>query len=179
MIFNAGDRVFVDESKSNVYVMAATAVAPAAHADVRRSLRRLLRAGQTRLHFTRESDSRRREILATMNGLDVRSAVWAVRGESDRVARPRCLVAMVGAFARDGVAELLLECDASLERSDRQVIERVLRSGRERPGLTYRHVPPTEDPVLWVSDAVAWCVQRRGEWLRRIEPLVERRVMRP
>ncbi len=178
MNFQPRDRVFVDESKANGYYVVASAVAVSDHAGVCRELRGLLARGQDRLHFKGEKDPRRRELLSAMGRLDVRASVWIVRGEPDKVARPRCLEAVTDAMIRDGATELTLERDASLERADRQVIANTLRNGGERPEIRYRHIGPKEDPMLWVSDAVAWCYQKRGDWIRRAEPLVQGRVIR-
>ena len=44
--------------------------------------------------------------------------------------------------------------------------------------MQYRHVTPHEHPLLWVSDAVAWCYSNGGDWIRRVEAIVESRVTR-
>ncbi|WP_424447691.1 hypothetical protein [Microbacterium arborescens] len=42
----------------------------------------------------------------------------------------------------------------------------------------YRHVAPHEHPLLWASDAVAWCHSNGGDWIRRVDAIVESRVTR-
>lgn len=37
---------------------------------------------------------------------------------------------------------------------------------------TYVHLKRHEEPLLWVSDAVAWCHQKGGPWIARAAPLV-------
>ena len=54
----------------------------------------------------------------------------------------------------------------------------LLRDKEEATGLHYRHAVPHEYPLLWVSDAVAWCYSSGGDWMRRAEPLVESRLIR-
>jgi len=44
--------------------------------------------------------------------------------------------------------------------------------------MQYRHVAPHEHPLLWVSDAVAWCYSNAGDWIRRVDAIVESRVTR-
>ncbi|MBN9157907.1 hypothetical protein [Microbacterium sp.] len=76
---------------------------------------------------------------------------------------------------RDGVSQLILERDESLERADRRLIADVIR----RAGtvdMQYRHAMPHEHPMLWVSDAVAWCYSNGGDWIRRVDTIVESRV---
>ncbi|OCG76105.1 hypothetical protein [Microbacterium sediminis] len=112
-----------------------------------------------------------------MCALDVRVAVWVVKQLPDKEARPLSLGALVEEAARAGVSQLIIERDESLERADRRLIADVLRreGGSE---LLYRHVAPHEHPLLWVSDAVAWCYSNGGDWIRRVEPIVEARVTR-
>lgn len=137
----------------------------------------LLKPGQRRLHFKSESDSRRRQILSRMCELEVRVSVWVVRKKPDKEARPMSLGALVEDAVRDGVAQIFIERDESLERADRRLIASIVR--RERASeLLYRHVAPHEHPLLWVSDAVAWCYSSGGDWIRRVEPIVESRVIR-
>ncbi|WP_315106415.1 hypothetical protein [uncultured Microbacterium sp.] len=156
MTFRPGDRVYVDESKARGYYVVATA---SAISDVRaseRALRDLLKPGQRRLHFKNESDSRRRQILYRMCALDVRVSVWLVRQRSDKEARPLSLAALTEDAVLGGVAKLVIERDASLERADRRLIAETIR--RVGPAeMQYLHVAPHEHPLLWVSDAVAWC----------------------
>lgn len=175
--FRAGDRVYVDESKARGYYVAATAAAVGDVRDCERALRELLLPGQRRLHFKSESGSRRRQILSRMCALEVRVGVWVVRQLPDREARPLSLGSLVGAAARAGVGQLVIERDASLESADRRLVADVLRR-HEAKSLEYRHAAPHEHPLLWVSDAVAWCYSNGGDWIRRAEPIVESRVTR-
>jgi hypothetical protein len=38
--------------------------------------------------------------------------------------------------------------------------------------LTYEHVDSTAEPLLWISDAVAWCFGAGGDWRCRASPLI-------
>jgi len=173
--FRLADRVYVDESKARGYFVVATASAVGdAHAS-ERALRDLLKPGQRRIHF--RSDSRRRQLLSRMCALEVRVAVWVVKQLPDKEARPLSLGMLVEAAARAGASQLIIERDESLERADRRLIAEVIR--REGASeLLYRHVAPHEHPLLWVSDAVAWCYSNGGDWIRRVESIVEARVTR-
>ena len=168
MTFLAGDRV-IDESKARGYYVGATAAAVGDVRGCERALRELLLPGQRRLHFKRESDSRRRQILSRMCAVEVRVGVWVVRQLPDREARPLSLGSLVDAAARAGVGQLLIERDVSLESADRRLIAEMLR-GRGATSLEYRHAAPHEHPPLWVSDAVAWCYSNGGDWTREAEP---------
>ena len=38
--------------------------------------------------------------------------------------------------------------------------------------LSVTHLRSVEEPLLWLSDAAAWCVQRGGEWAASIDPIM-------
>ncbi|CAM5380591.1 hypothetical protein LSHI6S_01898 [Leifsonia shinshuensis] len=66
---------------------------------------------------------------------------------------------------------MILERDESIERTDRQLIAAALaRNNGFRLG--YEHTSPNEHALLWVSDMVAWCCYKGGDWLRRVQPLI-------
>ena len=174
-IFRAHDHVFVDESKARGYYVVATATSPSSVALAGKALRGLLKPGQRRLHFKSENDRRRRQLLSRMCELDVRVSVWLVQQLSDKEARPRCMGALVDEAIRAGTDQLIIERDASLERIDRQLIATALRRQyAQRP--RYSHAAPHEHPLLWVSDAVAWCYSKGGDWTRRVDTIVHARV---
>ena len=171
-IFEPRAHVFVDESKTKGYFIAAAAVAPENVTTIDKGLRKLTRRGQSRMHFKSESDSSRRELLARMAEMDVRVQLYVVRGHSDKVARIMCLQALVSDLARAGVTRLLIERDASIMAADRRIIRASLIDNDYVDQLQYQHVAPVDHSVLWVSDAVAWCHQAGGEWIKRAEPIV-------
>lgn len=177
MTFRLADRVYVDESKARGYYVVATATASGDLRVSERALRDLLKPGQRRIHFKSESDSRRRQILSSMCALNVRVSVWIVKRRSDKEARPLSLGALVTKAVESGAALLILERDESLERADRRLIADVIRRAGSSE-LQYQHVAPHEHPLLWVSDAVAWCYSNGGDWIRRVDTIVDSRVIR-
>lgn len=168
-----GAHLFVDESKSKAYFVAATVVRPESLASARRAVSVLRRAGQRSVHFKSESDSSRNAFLggAIQAGLSVR--LYIARGMPDKVARPLCLERLMDDLIPGRAAKLVLESDASLEQADRRIIARHLRENDTDGSLRYMHCRPHEEPLLWVSDAVAWCHQKGGDWIRRAAPLVD------
>lgn len=177
MPFCPSDRVYVDESKARGYYVVATAAVVGGIRSSERTLRALLKPGQRRIHFKSESDGRRRLILSRMCALDVRVSVWIVKQRSDKEARPLTFRALVEEAARDGIDQMIIERDESVERADRRLIAEILRSDGVS-GFRYQHAAPHEHPLLWVSDAVAWCYSSGGDWIRRAEAIVESRVTR-
>lgn len=57
--------------------------------------------------------------------------------------------------------------------SDKRTLYRAVREYGVVDSLSYVHQRPATEPLLWVSDAVAWCYVKGGDWRRRIEPLIE------
>ena len=164
--------LFVDESKSRGYTMVAAAVDPRDLTALRRELRALVLPGQRRVHFTKESDSRKRTVVSRLTELGVRAYLVRSSDPGEASARADCLSQLVAAAVRDGHTRIVLERDESIERSDR----RVLYSEVERRGLhgsvTYDHEAAHQEPLLWIADAIAWSHTKGGDWRRRIEPLL-------
>lgn len=174
MTYEAGDRVFVDESKAWNYILVATAVSPTAHADVDRSLRGLVLPGQRRLHFSKESDSRRREVLSSIVTLPIRAQIY-VAPPGPR-ARDVLLGALVTDLVASNAARLVIERDESLMQVDRGVVRSTLAGTGDVGSLAWTHALPSAEPCLWISDAVAWSYAKGGDWRRRVVPLVGGRV---
>jgi hypothetical protein len=171
-IYEPRAHVFVDESKTKGYFIAAAAVAPEDVTTVDKGLRKLTRRGQSRLHFKSESDSSRRKLLAKMGEMDVRVQLYVVQGYSDKDARILCLKALVSDLALARASRLLIERDDSIMAADRRIIRASLIENEYLDLLQYQHVAPADHSVLWVSDAVAWCHQAGGEWIKRADPIV-------
>lgn len=175
MKFGSEDVVFVDESKANSYILAATATSNRTRRDSEKALRSLLKPGQRRIHFKSESNDRRRLILANMCDLELSSYVWMVSGVADKTGRPLCMEALARAVMKSQVRSIVIERDESLVSADRRVIAQVMRE-HQHADVTYSHVEPQSSPLLWVSDAVAWSVAKGGDWRRRIAPLTQGRI---
>jgi hypothetical protein len=169
--------VFVDECKSKGYRIAAAAVMPSDIGAFDRALRRLTRPGQRRIHFTNESDASRRALISAVARLRICVVVYQVSGVSDRLARPLCLDALVDDLVGSEVGGLVLERDESVEAADRRIIADALRRRKNR-SLHYVHANAHEQPQLWISDMVAWCCYKGGDWRRRVDGLItETRVL--
>lgn len=75
-IFGPRAHVFVDESMTNGYFIAAAAVAPENVTTTDKGLRKLTLRGQSRVHVNSESDSCRRKLLARMTEMKVRAGAF-------------------------------------------------------------------------------------------------------
>lgn len=153
---------FVDESKRHGLLIAAAVFQPRDLAPARTALRRLCLPGQSRLHFTKERDDRRRQILTAILDLGVvvdRYDATAIQDQ--RQARAACLRALVQDLADNDAQRLVLEQDDSLVRSDQAVLYAAVRDAAASDRLTYEHLPARTEPLLWVADAAALC-DRQG-----------------
>ncbi|MFD6054629.1 hypothetical protein [Agromyces sp. NPDC060279] len=171
-VFDARSHVFIDESKARGYYIAAAAVTEHDVIATEKELRQLVRRGQRRIHFVRESDSSRRSLLSRMQSLGVSVQLYTATGLTDRAARKLCLDALVDDLASSGATRLCMERDDSVADADRRIVRNALVRNNYLDGLRYEHAAPQERPLLWVSDAVAWCYQSGGDWLKRAAPLV-------
>ena len=162
--FPSWAHVFVDESKSNGYYIAAAVVARSVIGGLRHK-------GSRSVHFKYESDSHRRVFLKGAAKTGVKAIVYVLKGQPDKVARPTCLGALMDDVCANSAQRLVLDQDDSLAASDRRLIAGHLRcSGYS--DLVYLHQKSREEPLLWVGDAVAWCHQKGGLWVREDAPLV-------
>ncbi|GAA4685444.1 hypothetical protein GCM10023197_46580 [Gordonia humi] len=163
---------FVDESKVKGLLVACTVVNPADLAATRRALNDLRMKGQRRIHFTKESDSRRRAICSMLCTLDVEVTIYKARDRDPRVARAAALAAVVADLAAANATQLIIERDDPAAAADRATLYRAVHD-HGVPNLSYDLRRPHEEPGLWISDAVAWCYTKDRQWRGRVQPLIK------
>jgi len=164
---------FVDETKQHGLLVVSTVVDVAHLHDARKQMQGCRMKGQNRIHFKKESDQRRRSICAVICELDVKVYVYdATRMARQAAARAACLTAAVEDLAALGARRLIIEQDDSLMESDRRALYAAVRKCGVDEELVYQHTRPNHEPILWVSDAVAWCVAKGGDWRRRVDPII-------
>jgi hypothetical protein len=164
--------IYVDESKARGFRFAG-AVVPTRDAARCRVVMASLRTGPThRIHFKKERDSTRKAVLSAIEQLPIDHVLVEVIPRSGPAPpREKGLIALAQ-FARSvGADALVLERDPSNAERDRRVLFDALgRRVNEKP-TTYHHVAATEEPLLWIPDAVAWSWTRGGEWRKRVKGL--------
>jgi hypothetical protein len=136
-----------------------------------RKIKSLHLPGQRRLHLKDEHDRRRRLIIDSIVSLGVVEG-WVYQAPRPVLtARNLCLQAVVEDAIAEDVGQLIIErADEAQDRRDRTLIHSAL--GKESDHLQYRHAPPWEHPGLQAADAIAWSYGARGEWRRRIMPIM-------
>ncbi|GAA0611116.1 hypothetical protein GCM10010174_30690 [Kutzneria viridogrisea] len=176
MIGPVSVHVFVDESRRGAtYFLAASHMQPDKLGRTRTALRSLCLGGQRRIHFKDEGCARRREIIARLECLGLRVAMYTSQ-EPGELARENCLRGLVADLVEANARRLVLESRASGDRLDLRVLRTAMGHHARRTGLVYEHLRPHEEPLLWVPDAVAWCFGSGGDWRRRVAKLVVRCV---
>lgn len=139
-------------------------------------MRSLRMPGERRVHFRSEGDSRRKFVLARMVDFGVRGRIYSTPddGEDARDALLRVLVQ--DTVDSEGRRLVLESRDRVGNLRDRAVLAQT--KAREN-GLLYEHREASTEPILWMSDALAWSAGAGGDWRCRIEPMVESVVKLP
>lgn len=165
--------VFVDETKERGLLVAAVVVSPTDLATIRRTIRDLILPGQRRIHFHKERDARRRQLVDAITVLPIHAVIFDAKDHRDsRAAREACLVELVEYAAKINAARLVLERDDSTFRADQRLLfEQVRRSGRTGV-LRYDQLRAYEECLLAIPDALAWCWARGGRWKNSVRRLV-------
>uniref|UniRef100_UPI003F490E8E hypothetical protein n=1 Tax=Amycolatopsis sp. CA-290885 TaxID=3239925 RepID=UPI003F490E8E len=163
--------VFVDETKAKGYVITAAAVLTNELTAARKTMREQVMPGQRRVHFTKESDPRRKTILDAIVDLAPEITVYDA-SSARRRQRERCLNQLVTDLAAVQTRLLVLERDDSIEALDKKLLYQRVRELGCAETLEYRHHRAHEEPLLMIPDAIAWCWHRGGHWKERVKPLV-------
>lgn len=168
--------LFVDESKTGNFLLVVACVVPNRLADSRKQMSRLLLGNQRRLHFSKESDARRRQIIDVIGSLEVTATVYQTApGIAELRGRQLCIEQLGADAVAIGAARIVIESDESLVLHDRRTLYTAL-NGTE---VAYDHLRAYEDPLLWIPDAIAWCWAKQGTWGNRVRHMVERVVVVP
>jgi hypothetical protein len=141
--------VYVDESKRGGYLLAASMHPTEELAEARSLMRGLVLKGQRRVHMTKESDPRRKVIVATLVKAGIRANVYdAGRGYGHELDAPQaCLRALVDDIARHPDSMLILKQDDSLLDWDRRCLYAQTRAAGTA-SLRYEHRRAATDQLL-------------------------------
>lgn len=155
---------FVDESTRNSdYLICAATVSTTDLAVTRKQLQGLLATGQRRLHFTDESDPKRRKILSAMTEMETSTTIYVATSRNQDLARASILETMVPQLRDRGVSRLMLDAREGQDSKDRATIYRQV-GPHPQPEFAYVHQRSATEPLLWIPDAVAWAWGRGGQW---------------
>ncbi len=160
--------LFIDESKQPNYLVVATLVNDADVPKLRKILKALVIAGQRSIHFRKEKPSRRRDVISMLGKIGFTSYLFRSEMAHELDARNDCLEQIFTFAKNSGVSRLVFERDDSIIRFDEKVLYAL---GKSSQGFEvgFEHLYRHEEPLLWVPDALAWCENQRGDWVRRME----------
>jgi hypothetical protein len=167
-----GEHVFVDESKRDLYLVAAAVIAPTNLNGARTALRALQLPGTRKVHFQAESDAFRRKFLGQVNELQVTARIYTAGGRTDLDSRRRILIQLVGDLVTMGASRLVIERDDSLVIHDQRAIKAERSRLLAANTLRFDHLGGTEDPLLWLPDAIAWAWCRNRTWRSQVAGIV-------
>lgn len=154
---------YVDESSAprvpnlQEYMVCAAIVDPDDAETIREALYPLRLRGQIKLHWTDESNSRRKKIVETLASIDSMQAIITHRSEPSRKTerfRRKCLEQMYYELSNMQIQDVVLESRQETQnKKDREHIVALQGQG-QCAGLRIRHVRGGDDPLLWIPDAV-------------------------
>lgn len=152
--------MFADETKSRGYVFGSVVAQDDQLKELRQRLRSVVKPGQRSIHFSNESDQRRRSLLEMILSLDLVAGVTATNQKDSREGRNVALTCLLKNAQKSGCHKLVLELDNSSLKGDR----RFLGSLRSENQIDFTHLARNEEPLLWAADAIAWSFQRGGNF---------------
>ncbi|WP_075891518.1 hypothetical protein [Actinomyces provencensis] len=164
-----GGHAFIDESKRHSYLLVASVIVPNDLEMTRRAVRALKHSGARRIHMKAEGDSSRKKIISGLSKLEISCHIVGIASYSSELeARAACLKQVLDGCELHHAASLTIERDESLQRWERQFLLTQQRDRSLAAEFTYDWKNPTEEPLLWIPDVVAWAYAKGGDWRRRI-----------
>ncbi|MDN6537667.1 MAG: hypothetical protein L0K73_12820 [Corynebacterium variabile] len=154
---------YVDESSTKrgngtqEYLVCATIIDVDAAERIREKLSSLRLPGQVKLHWTAESDKRRRRIIAVIAGLEVAQVLIAHRSETaPRTERYRrkCLEQLYFELQQMEILDVILESRRPGQNTKDLEHIVALQNRGQATGIRLSHVRGGEEPLLWIPDAV-------------------------
>jgi hypothetical protein len=139
--------IFIDESSSKKYVLVGVLIQDQNFIVARRQLRTLLLPSQRSIHFRQESKKRRKQLINVLLELGFSCLVVSLSHQKAKTARQKGIELLSELALTNRCNKLLFELDESSLVADIKTL-------------------------LWVADAVAWCLNRGGDWERMVRPMI-------
>lgn len=148
-------------------------IVPCSEIDrVRAKVKALKLPRQRRLHFSAESDARRRLILGELLELGVLAVIYDATAHRDQKdARDAAVTRLAQDAAKNGAVRLVLESHIAAE-SDRRLIRAQLVEAGCHDRVSYSHMQARHECLLGIADATAWCYAKNGTWRRRVSSMI-------
>ncbi|WBQ05833.1 hypothetical protein [Kribbella sp. CA-293567] len=144
------------------YTLASVITDPAKEDDLRDAVRALREKKLVRLHWAMESAKRRDLIVHAIGELGVAAIVALgspVHRQKQERARRCCLECLLYELERFGVDQAWFETRAAVQdRRDLRLVDSAREKGLISRQLSVGFAQPTQEPLLWLPDAVAGAV---------------------
>lgn len=161
---------YIDESKAKQYVFAVVLVPHSERTAIRKALMQFVLPGQRSLHFVKESVRRRKQILTQLTKLPIKVLILKSDSRKNNSTRENLIRNLVRRSGEMGVQLFVFDMDQSTQRKDQ--ITLTSESSQRVKLVTWDFLHRNQEPLLWAADAVAWCVNRGGDWARMARPLI-------
>ncbi|MFM6963423.1 MAG: hypothetical protein ACKOWJ_04055 [Micrococcales bacterium] len=154
---------FVEESAAKKYRLCLVAIPVEKLAETRKTMQTLRLKGQKRIHMQKESDSRRRQILSTILGMDDWECLILESRSAhlpDTVARQHLLILASTLKIWGSISNLVIE-ESNDRARDKETLAWILSNSTHK--IDYRFLTSSQDECLWIADALAWAFSKGGE----------------
>jgi hypothetical protein len=168
--------LYLDESKAKNYVFIGILVQDGDAPRLRKRVAALKMPGQRSIHFVKESERRRRKLIQEFLDLGFSAVRFESHENNQKLARQECIRAIVKWAYLNQVKNLIFERDESALVNDEKWLKDEIQKNGGLGTLGFLHLNRSDEPLLWVSDAIAWCDSRGGEWVRRFGQTIEESI---
>jgi len=152
--------------------MCSVSISQKSQHSIRNSLLAINKGVSRRIHMSEASKSQRKQYISAIGDLGIISSIYVAKNGYQKLARnprERCLASVIRDCAQS--QSITIE-SGSVDHFDRQLINRLVSDGISFPKVM--HVAPSEEPLLWLPDIIAWAYGRGGEWRKSVDPLIEK-----
>lgn len=150
------------DGEDGLYLLAAVVADPDLCDSVRDGLRSLVWKSAGRLHWRDETPARRSKIAEFIGVQDLAHVVVVgapIDSRRQERARAQCLERLLYELEQLGVSEVWLETrHFALNERDLKLVEALRGKRSVGSGIRVAFARPTDEPMLWVPDAVAGAV---------------------
>jgi hypothetical protein len=164
--------MYIDECKQDPYLLVGVLVAEYDKVSLRKILSSLLLYRQRSIHFKNENSRHKKRVLASLQKHEFQVVVFRHVLTTKLGGRNQTLKRLVSYSLGARVSQLVFELDETSRISDDQMLANCIPLVSGRRLINWEHRLRHQEPLLWVADAVAWCVNRGGEWERLVRPMI-------
>jgi len=166
--------VYIDESiRGKIYFLGAVRIQSADIGWIRTRVASKLKFRGVSVHMHHESESVRKQAVREFCKLPITvDIVQASIERSTLDARTRALRSLGDEIAVEKCSLIVLE-NISSDLTDKRIL-RDLAKNSNHSFPEYRHMTPSQEPLLQLADIAAWSFGRGGEWRQQLSSHVRK-----